>query len=92
MAGYGMVCAMAGYAMVCAMAGYAMVCAMAGYAMARYAHLVMSLCHYGVVKDALVVHFMPIIFAAMQAVTHASETGWMSAKCVSAKCVSAKCE
>ena len=66
-AGYGIV--------ICAMAGYGMVCAMAGYGMAGYAHLVMSLCHYdGVVKDALVVHFMPIIFAAMQAVTHASET------------------
>ena len=85
---YAMLCyAMAGYGMICAMAGYGMVCAMAGYGMAGYAHLVMSLCHYdGVVKDALVVHFMPIIFAAMQAVTHASETGWMSAKCVSAKC------
>ena len=32
-------------------------------------------CHYGVVKDALVVHFMPIIFAEMQTVRHASETG-----------------
>ena len=40
-----------------------------------YAHLVMSVCHYGVVKDALVVHFMPIIFAEMQTVRHASETG-----------------
>ena len=48
---------------------------MAGYGVAGYAHLAMSVCHYGVVKDALVVHFMPIIFAEMQTVRHASETG-----------------